>query len=335
MKTAVISGIAGQDACWMTEILINDGYKVYGTIRPSTSPNFWRLKEHGLLDDKNLEIVPNDITDCSNVFDLISKIKPDLFINLAAISSVGQSFDTPIIVAQTDAMGPLYCLEAIRQNSKKTKFYTAGSSEMIGNTKNINGAADEFTPMLPESPYAAAKTFAHNLVRIYRKSYNIFACSSILFNHGSKYRGEYFIERKIGKYVAALKMQCVNANTPLILGNLNASRDIGHAKDYMLGVYLSLLQKTPDDYVFATGKTYTIKEMLKIAFDHIGENWKEYVVQDKNLLRPSEVHVLLGDASKARDKLKWNPVYSFENIMQEIIEADIDRFSKKVVLSGI
>lgn len=328
IKKVIITGQLGQDATILASLLLEQGHKVYGTIRPSTSSNFWRLEEEGILNHSNLEIVQCDISDSGAVFDLINKVKPDWFVNLAALSSVGDSFNNPIIVSTINGLGPLYCLEAIRQCSPNTRFYQASTSEMVANQKNLNGLADHNTNMIPESPYASAKLFAHNTVRIYRDSYNIFAVSSILYNHSSKYRGEYFVERKICKYVAQVKLG-INSKH-LLLGNLNASRDIGHSKEYMRGVIQMLSHHTPTDYTLCTGKTYTIKDILSRAFSYINKDWEEYVVTDDKLLRPLEVHVLHGDHSKAKDLLGWKPILTLDDILEEIIEADINRLQTKV-----
>lgn len=326
-KIAIVTGIGGQAACYMARLLLDKGYTVYGTVRPNTNYNFWRLKEENIVNHSNLKIVQVDMNDSPAIFDLVNRTKPELFINLAAISSVGDSFNSPIISCQIDGIGPLYCLEAIRQVSPKTKFYQASTSEMFGNTKTVTGILNEDSIMEPVSPYASAKLMAYNLTKIYRRSYDLFCCSSILFNNGSKYRGEYFIERKIGKYVAELKMG-LNKDY-LYLGNLNASRDLGHTADYVEGIYLSLIQDKPDNYVFATGSTTCIREMLNIAFRYIGEDWKHYVKTDKQYLRPNELHFLLGDATKAKEKLGWKPTRTIYDIFEEIIEADISRLKNE------
>lgn len=325
-KIAIVTGLLGQDGTIFSSLLLNKGFKVYGTIRPSTSSNFWRLQEEGIIEHPNLEIVQCDITDSSVIFDLVNKIKPDWFVNLAALSAVGDSFNNPVIVSETDALGPIYCLESIRQLSRNTRFYQASSSEMIANSKNIDGVGDENTNMIPESPYAAAKLFAHNMVRIYRKAYNIFACSSILYNHTSSLRGEYFIERKICKYVAELKLG-LNKDY-LYLGNINASRDIGYAREYMDAVYKMLSHNTPDDYTICTGMTHTIKELLSIAFNYINKSWNDYVKIDSALCRPCEVHHLLGNNSKAKNILGWEPTINIDSIIKELIDADIKRLSR-------
>lgn len=332
-KKAIVSGIGGQDACWITSILLNRGYEVWGTTRPTTNKNFWRLKEEGILNHADLHIVECDITDCSGIFQLVGSVKPDWFINLAAISAVGTSFDNPVQVANTDAMGPLYCLEAIKQLAPNCRFYQASTSEMVANSKNIDGFGNENTKMVPRSPYAAAKLFAHNMVGIYRDAYNIFACSSVLYNHSSKYRGEYFVERKICKYVAELS-QGINDDF-LYLGNLDASRDIGHAKDYMEGIVSMLSHDKPDDYTLATGKTYTIREICDIAFSSQGFKYEDYVKVDPKFYRPCEVHHLLGDYSKMCRILGWSPKYNINMIIEELIDADIKRLQPQERLVAI
>lgn len=332
-KKVIVTGIGGQDACWMASLLLNRGWEVWGTTRPTTNKNFWRLKEEGILEHPNLHIVECDITDCTGIFQLVGQVKPDWFVNLAAISAVGTSFESPMQTANTDAMGPLYCLEAIRQLAPQCRFYQASTSEMVANSKNEDGLGNENTKMVPRSPYAAAKLFAHNMVGIYREAYGIFACSSVLYNHSSKYRGEYFVERKICKYVAELS-QGVNDDY-LYLGNLDASRDIGHAKDYMEGVILMLQNYIPGDFTLATGRTYTIKEICDIAFSSQGFKWEDYVRVDPKFYRPCEVHHLLGDYSKAVDVLGWSPKYEINDIIEELIESDIKRLSSQERLVAI
>lgn len=322
-RACVVSGILGQDATYITSILLKEGWSVFGIMRPSTSANLWRLKEEGILDHPDLKLIECDLTDCGGIFKIVGDIKPEWFINLGAISAVGTSFDNPIMVSQTDAMGPLYCLEAIRQLSPDTRFYQASTSEMIANSKNADGLVDENTTMVPESPYAAAKLFSYNMVNIYKKAYNIFACSSILYNHSSKYRGDYFVEKKICKYVAQVKHGL--QKDYLFLGNLDAARDIGHARDFMEGVCMAMSYKQPENFILATGKTYTIREILDIAFTYIGEDWTKYVKQDPKFMRPCEVHHLLGSYDKAKRLLGWEPKHTIVDILNEIIEADIKR----------
>lgn len=329
-KTCIITGINGQDATILSRILYDKGWTIYGTIRPTTNNNFWRLEEQFNNYKECMDIIECDMTDCSGIFKLVNDIKPEWFINLAAISAVGTSFENPLITAKTDAMGPLYCLEAIRQTSRDSRFYQSSTSEMIANSKNIDGFADETTNMIPASPYAAAKLFAHHLTRIYREAYNIFACSSVLYNHSSKFRGEYFVERKICKYVAELSLD-INQDY-LYLGNVNASRDIGHAKDYMLGVYKMLKHDKPDDYTLCTGASYSIKEILDTAFSYINKDWKDYVRINPKFFRPCEVHHLQGSYQKAFNVLGWEPKYTLEDIIQEIINADISRIKKNFSL---
>lgn len=322
-KTCVITGINGQDASILAKILYDKGWTIYGTIRPTTNHNFWRLEEQFNNYKDCINILECDITDCSGIFKLVGDIQPEWFVNLAAISAVGTSFNNPLITAKTDAMGPLYCLEAIRQISPRTRYYQASTSEMIANSKNADGKADESTNMMPESPYAVSKLFAHHMVRIYRQAYNIFACSSILYNHSSKFRGEYFIERKICRYVAELSLDM--NDDYLYLGNIDAVRDIGHAKDYMLGIYKMLKHHEPDDYTLCTGVSHSIKEILDIAFSYIDKDWKDYVKINPKFFRPCEVHHLEGSYKKAFDVLDWAPKYTLHEIIDEIITADIDR----------
>lgn len=312
----VITGVTGMDGSIMSKKLLDRGDQVYGVVRQSSTPNYWRLSDQGVLSHPNFHLIEGDITDPIFIIHLVSSLKPDQFFNFAAQSQVGTSFNIPIATAKVDGIAPLLMLEAIRMYSPDTKFYTASTSEMFGNT---GGMLNEQSRMDAVSPYAAAKLFAYQQVGIYRDSYGIFACSGILFNHTSKYRGEYFVEKKVGRYVAALNEGRVDG--PLRLGNLRAVRDWGYAPEYMDGVLLMMNQDTPKDYVLATGQCFSIERMVRHAFSIIGvTDWRSHVVIDPAHFRPNELKFLLGDASQARNNLGWTPATNIFGIMEEIIE---------------
>jgi GDPmannose 4,6-dehydratase len=343
MKYCLITGITGQDGSYLSEFLLKKGYIVYGLIRRSSLFNLSRLND--FRDNKNLILKYGDLTDSSNLNLIISEIKSKMkedeileVYNLAAQSHVKISFEVPEYTAKVDANGTLYLLESIRSNNmiKQCKFYQASTSEMFGKVQEI--PQTENTKFYPRSPYGVAKLYSHWIVKNYRESYNMFTCSGILFNHSSPRRGENFILRKISLSVSKIikgKIDC------MYLGNLNAKRDIGHAKDYVKGMWLMLQQKTPDDYILSTNKQYSIREFVEIAFDIVnikikwnGEGINEYgynektgkklVKVSKKYFRPSEVDTLLGDCTKAKNKLKWKPKYDIYNLIKEIVLHDLN-----------
>lgn len=326
-KTAIVTGITGQDGSYLTELLLNKDYKVVGLYRRTSNSNFYRINH--LLDHKNLSLVEFDLTDPSVISNIIKKYQPDEFYNLAAMSHVGSSFHQPTTTFDINTMGVLHILEAIRTHHSATKFYQASTSEMFGKSfdvdENNNKYQDENTPLYPQSPYAVSKVASHNLVRIYREAYNIFATSGILFNHESPRRGENFVTRKITKYIG----QLLNNKTDetLKLGNLQAYRDWGHAKDYVYAMYLMLQQDYPNDFVVCTGKTYQVIEFLEAAFSSVDLDYKEHVEIDQNLYRPAEVDYLCGRSTKAQKILGWKPLVTFDSLVNDMVQHDIDIYA--------
>jgi len=350
-KKALITGITGQDGAYLADFLLKKGYEVHGLRRRSSSFNTGRIN-HIYKDihekNNNLFLHYGDMTDASSLFKIIKKIKPDEIYNFAAQSHVQVSFEEPEYTANSDALGALRILEAIvlLDLKKKTKFYQASTSELFGYAKKK--PQNELTPFYPRSPYAAAKLYAYWITVNYREAYSIFACNGILFNHESPTRGETFVTRKITRGLSRIKL---GIDKKLFLGNINAKRDWGHAKDYIEMSWLMLQKKTPDDYVIATGKQYTVKQFINLAARELdmkikwkgsGLNEKAYWINspkgntliieiDKRYFRPTEVHSLLGNSSKAKNKLGWKPKISFKKLVKEMIISDYN-FSKKEIL---
>jgi len=317
-KIALITGITGQDGSYLAEYLKNEkGYEVYGLVRRSSSFNTQRIEDPN---SKELyyKLLHGDLNDASSLNYIVKKYKPDEIYNLGAQSHVKVSFDIPEYTAETVAVGTTRLLEAIRDSDIKTKFYQASSSEMFGNAKE--SPQNEKTPFYPRSPYAVAKVYAYWMTVNYREAYGIFACNGILFNHESPRRGETFVTRKITMALARIKH---NAQTKLILGNLDAKRDWGFAGDYVEAMWLMLQQNKPDDYVIATGETHSVKEFLQEAFEYADLDWKKYVETDECYLRPTEVDCLTGNNSKAKRKLKWKPKVSFKKLVRMMVDADM------------
>lgn len=326
-KKALITGITGQDGSYLAELLLEKGYEVYGMIRRSSSFNTSRI-DHIYKDphDKKskLHLVFGDTADSSSVFSVLSEIKPDEIYHLAAQSHVRVSFDIPEYTGDVTGLGTIRILEAVRRLGLNTKFYQASSSEMYGKVMEV--PQTENTPFYPRSPYGAAKVYSFWITKNYRESYGLFACNGILFNHESPRRGETFVTRKITKAVANIK---AGLQDKLYLGNLDAKRDWGYAKDYVEAMWLMLQQDEPDDYVIATNETHTIKEFLEESFSHVGLNWKDYVEIDSKYFRPAEVELLIGDYSKAKEKLGWEPKTRFKELAQLMVDADIEELKKK------
>ena len=337
MKKAVVTGVTGQDGAYLAELLLEKGYKVYGAYRRTASVNFWRLEELGVKEHPNLELVEFDLTDLSNAIRLLEKAKPNEVYNLAAQSFVGVSFEQPLATAQITALGCANLLEAIRIVDKSIKFYQASTSEMFGKVQEI--PQKETTPFYPRSPYGVAKLYAHWMTINYRESYNIFATSGILFNHESPLRGLEFVTRKITDGVAKIKL---NKLKYLELGNLDAKRDWGFAKDYVEGMYLMLQAKEPDAYVLATNRTQSVRDFVRMAFKAVdielefkGEGEQEYAINratgetvvkvNPKFYRPAEVDLLIGDASKAKKVLGWEPKTSLEELCNIMVKADLKR----------
>ncbi len=321
-KVALITGITGQDGSYLAELLLSKGYEVHGIMRRASGFNTERI-EHIYQDPhdagKRLFLHFGDLSDASNINQLLKKIQPSEIYNLAAQSHVRVSFDIPEYTANVDALGTLRLLDAIRENQIPTKFYQAGSSEMFGNTQKV--PQSETTPFNPASPYGAAKVFSHDICKIYRSSYNMFICNGILFNHESPRRGKTFVTRKITRGIAAI----LSGRTEKIyLGNLEAKRDWGYAPEYVQAMWLMMQQEKPDDYVIATGETHTVKEFLTEAFRLVGiTDWEKYVGIDPRYYRPLEVNVLKGDYSKAKETLGWQPKVKFTELIKIMLEGDL------------
>ena len=320
-KRALITGITGQDGSYLADLLLDKGYEVYGLIRRSSSFNTSRI-DHIYKDphDKKarLHLVYGDLSDASSLFGILSDIKPDEIYNLAAQSHVRVSFDIPEYTADITGTGTVRLLEAIRGLGLKTKFYQASSSEMFG--KVLEVPQTEETPFYPRSPYGAAKVYSYWITKNYRESYGMFACNGILFNHESPRRGETFVTRKITKAVANIK---AGMQEKLYLGNLDSKRDWGFAGDYVEAMWLMLQQEKPDDYVVATNETHTIKEFLQEAFSHVGLKWQDYVEIDPKYFRPAEVDLLIGDYTKAKNNLGWEPKTRFKDLVRLMVDSDM------------
>lgn len=321
MKKAFITGITGQDGSYLTEFLLAKGYEVHGIIRRSSSFNTGRidhLYNDPQISGKKLFLHYGDLADASCISRLLEKITPDEIYNLAAQSHVKVSFEIPEYTTDIDATGTTRILDAIKDTRIKTKFYQASSSEMFGKVQEI--PQRETTPFYPRSPYACAKLYSHWLTVNYRESYDLFACSGILFNHESPRRGETFVTRKITRGLADIM---AGKAQKLYLGNLDAKRDWGFAGDYVEAMWLMLQQPEADDYVVATGETYSVKEFLDESFGYAGLDWKKYVEISEKYFRPAEVDLLIGDASKAREKLGWKPKVSFKGLVKMMVDSDL------------
>jgi GDPmannose 4,6-dehydratase len=315
MKKALITGTTGQDGSYLTELLLNKGYDVYGLKRRSSSFNTSRV-DH-IFGNPNFHMKYHDLSDTSSMWEMLMEIKPDEIYNLAAQSHVRVSFDIPEYTVDSIAMGTLRIMNAMKTICPEARFYQASSSEMFGD--NPKYPFDEESILMPASPYACAKVFAHNLVRNYRESYNLHASSGILFNHESPRRGETFVTRKITMAAAKIKL---GLQDKLFLGNLDAKRDWGFAGDYVEAMWLMLQQDNPDDYVIATGETYSVKEFLDCVFDYAGLDPDKYVEIDPRLFRPQEVPYLLGNPSKAKKVLSWEPKVKFEELCKMMYNDD-------------
>lgn len=318
MKTALITGVSGQDGSYLSELLLSKNYRVCGMVRRhSVSENqSWRLKQAGSQD--RVETFYGDMTSESSLHELLRRIKPDEIFNLAAQSHVKVSWDVPEYTVQTNALGVMNILEAVRTECPHAHFYQASSSEMFGLSVDSDGKQRETTPFDPTSPYGCAKAFGFNIVRHYRRAYCLFAVNGILFNHGSPRRASAFVEQKIVKTAVEIKHGLAKE---LVLGNLDSQRDIGHSKDYVRAMWLMLQQENPDDFVIATGETRSVRDLCEHVFSRLGMNYRDYVRQDQRYMRPEELPYLCGDSSKARKQLGWKPEYTFERMVDEMIEA--------------
>lgn len=337
MKTALITGVTGQDGAYLAQLLLLKDYIVYGTYRRSSSVNFWRIAELGIEDHPNLHLVQYDLTDCGASIALIQKVQPEEIYNLAAQSFVGVSFDQPNTTAQINGIGALNLLEAIRLVDPKIRFYQASTSEMFGKAQAVPQRED--TPFYPRSPYGVAKLYAHWTTINYRESYDIFGCSGILFNHESPLRGQEFVTRKITDGVARIKLGLLDC---LELGKIDARRDWGFAKDYVDGMWRMLQAETPDTYVLATGRTETVREFVRMAFmaaqiivEFQGSREDEVAIDtatgkvvmrvSPDFYRPAEVDLLIGDATYVKAKLGWEPATTLEHMCELMVEADLRR----------
>ncbi len=329
MKTALITGITGQDGYYLAKLLLAKGYTVHGTVRRSSNINTFRIDD--LISEytpkKKLILHYSDLLDSASLYNLVSSINPDEVYNLAAQSHVSVSFKNPIFTTQTGTLGSISLLEAVKHSEKHIKFYQASSSEMYGGS--TEEALDENSLFDPKSPYAASKVFAHNITKIYRDSYDLFCVNGILFNHESPLRGETFVTRKITKAIGRIQH---GLQEKLTLGNLDASRDWGFAGDYVEGMWLMMQHKDPEDWVLATGETHTVREFVEAAFNYVNLNWEDYVETSEKYFRPNEVDYLLGNYTKAKKKLGWEPSTTFQELVQIMVESDLEQAKKESVL---
>jgi len=321
VKKALISGITGQDGSYLAEFLLGKGYEVYGIIRRSSSFNTGRIDpiyEDPHVPHRRLHLVYGDLNDASSLNRIIRTIQPDEIYNLGAQSHVRVSFDIPEYTGEITGLGTIRLLEAIRESGLKPKFYQASSSEMFGKVQEV--PQRETTPFYPRSPYGAAKVYSHWITVNYREAYDLFACNGILFNHESPRRGETFVTRKITKAAARIKL---GVQKDLFLGNLDAKRDWGFAGDYIQAMWMMLQASKPEDYVIATGETHTVREFLELAFGRLQLDWQKHVKIDTKYYRPTEVDLLIGDASKAKRDLGWEPKVRFEELAHMMVDADL------------
>ncbi len=320
MKTALITGITGQDGSYLAEFLLSKGYRVFGMVRRASTENFERI-EH--IRDQ-IELRQADLLDQLSIIELIEEAQPDEIYNLAAQSFVPTSWTQPTLTAEFTAIGVTRMLEAIKLINRKIRFYQASSSEMFGKVREV--PQNENTPFYPRSPYGVAKVYGHFITVNYRESYDMFAVSGILFNHESPRRGLEFVTRKISDGAARIKLGLARE---LRLGNLDAARDWGYAGDYVKAMWQMLQQEEPEDFVIATGISHTVRDFCRLAFSHVGLNWEDYVVSDEQFFRPAEVHQLLGDSSKAKAKLGWQPTVGFEELVRMMVDADLERLQRR------
>ena len=320
MKRALITGVTGQDGSYLAEFLLQKGYEVYGMVRRSSTVNYERISH---IQDQ-LALIQGDLLDQNSLIEALRASEPDEVYNLGAQSFVPTSWNQPVLTGEFTALGVTRMLEAIRHLNPKIRYYQASSSEMFG--KILESPQNEKTPFYPRSPYGIAKVYGHWITVNYRESYGMFGCSGILFNHESPRRGLEFVSRKVTHAAARMKL---GLQKKLKMGNLEARRDWGFAGDYVEAMWLMLQQDKPDDYVIATGISHSVQDLIRIAFDHLGLDWTEYVENDPTLFRPAEVDVLLGDATKAKSKLGWQAKMTFEELVRMMVEEDYRRLTLK------
>jgi len=324
-KRALITGITGQDGSYLAELLLDKGYEVYGIARRLSAPNSWRI-DH-LLD--RITVRPGDLLDQLSLLKVIDEVRPHEIYNLAAMSFVPASWDQPMLTGEFNAQGVTRMLDAIRRVDPGIRFYQASSSEMYGKVREV--PQTELTPFYPRSPYGVSKVYGHYITVNYRESYNLFAVSGILFNHESPRRGLEFVTRKVTDGVARIKL---GLKDKLGLGNLDAQRDWGFSGDYVQAMWLMLQQDTPDDYVISTGISHSVKELVEVAFARVGLDWQQHVELDPAFLRPAEVDHLLGDCSKAKRELGWEPKVDFKGLVEMMVDADMARLSGSAPVTG-
>lgn len=316
-KKAFITGITGQDGSYLAELLLDKGYEVYGIMRRNSYIENSNCRISELVKNNRITLFYGDLLDKSSIEDTLKTVMPDEIYNLAAQSHVRISSDIPLFTCQVNALGALNVLDSYRQICPKAKYYQASTSEMFGNNVNEHGEQNENTIMHPVSPYGCSKLFAHHITRHYRNAYNLFTCNGILFNHESPRRGENFVTTKIVRTAVEIKK---GLKDTLVLGNLDTSRDWGHAKDYVYAMYLILQQENPDDYIISTGEAHSIRELCEYVFNKLDMDYKDYIVQDARFMRPEELKFLKGDCTKAKNKLGWTPTYTFYTLLDEMIE---------------
>jgi len=321
-----MTGITGQDGSYLAELLLNKDYEVFGLVRRTSILNFERIKH---IQDR-IKLISGDLLDQNSLMNAIKESNPDEIYNLASQSFVPASWKQPVFTGEATALGVARMLEAIRAVDPKIKFYQASSSEMFGKVREV--PQTEKTEFYPRSPYGVAKLYGHWITVNYRESYNMFCCSGILFNHESPRRGLEFVTRKVTNAAAKIKLGLASE---LRLGNLDAKRDWGFAGDYVKAMWLMLQQDEPEDYVIATGVTHSVKDLVQIAFDYVNLNWEDYVIVDPKFVRPAEVDLLLGDSTKAKDKLGWKPAVDFKSLIKMMVDADLEKVKNNIHLSNI